>query len=90
MNPGPVCSDLGERWRGERSQLAAAPPEGVVSVGRTHVEQTFPLSRLADHAQLPVLTLPDRHLRQVTGNTEVRFHLVLGQAHLWVQTLTSQ
>lgn len=55
--------DLGERRRGERPQLAAAPPDGVVSVRRAHIEQTLPLSRLADHAQLPVFILPDAHLK---------------------------
>lgn len=60
-----MCLDLGKRRHGERSQLASAPPDGVVSTKRAHVEQTFPLSRLADHAQLPVLTLPNKHLPQV-------------------------
>lgn len=55
-------SDLGQRRQGERSQLSAAPPDGVVSVGRAHVKETFPLRRLADHAQLPVFIVPDKHL----------------------------
>lgn len=57
--------DLGKRRSSERPQLAATPPDGVVSVRGTHVKQTFPLGRLADHAQLPVLTLPNKHLPQV-------------------------
>lgn len=55
---------LGERRSCERSQLASTPPDSEVSVGRTHVEQAFPLSRLRDHAQLPVFILPDEHLRR--------------------------
>lgn len=66
-------SDLGQRRQGERSQLSAAPPDGVVSVGRAHVEETFPLRRLADHAQLPVLIFPDKHLWRRKGEADVGF-----------------
>lgn len=57
-----MMTDLGEGRGCERSQLAAAPPEGVVSVRGAHVEQALPLGRLAEHAQLPVLILAHRYL----------------------------
>lgn len=85
------CLDLGQRRCGERSQLAAAPPDGVVSAGRAHVKQTFPLSRLADHTQLPVLTLPNKHLPQVdTRQTVYMSPWIWEQCQLWILSLTSQ
>lgn len=65
--------DLGERGGSERSQLAAAPPDGVVPVGGAHVKEAFPGGRLADHAQLPVLTVPDKHLHRNIHVTAVRW-----------------
>lgn len=66
--------DLGKRRCGECSQVAAAPPDGVVAARRTHVKQAFPLGRLTDHAQLPVFVLPNKHLQQVDTT---------GRLHIW-------
>lgn len=59
-----VLLDLGERRRGQCPQVAATPPDGVVSAGWRQVKQTLPLSPFCDHAQFPVLTVTYKHLHR--------------------------